>query len=243
MNQSDLTLLDPYASDEAFPPVNMAWDQPNGLLAVGGDLSPRRLINAYQAGIFPWFNDDEPIYWWSPDPRAVIYPRKLHITRSLRKTARNKGYEISFDTDFAATVRACAAPRSYALDTWITDKMFTAYSRLHDLGYAHSVEVRNTEGKLVGGLYGVATNGIFSGESMFSLERDTSKLALLALAAHLDHWGYHLIDCQIVNDHLLSLGAEGISRESYIKHIRASKLPYKHEWKTHFDAVALGHWN
>lgn len=243
MNQDELTLLDPYASDEAFPPVDMAWDKPNGLLAVGGDLSPQRLINAYQAGVFPWFNDGEPIYWWSPDPRAVIYPRKLHITRSLRKTARNKGYQISFDTDFAGTVRACAAPRSYALDTWITDEMFAAYSRLYDLGYAHSVEVRNTEGKLVGGLYGVASKGIFSGESMFSLERDTSKLALLALVAHLDYWGYSLIDCQIVNDHLLSLGAEGISRAAYIKHIRASEAPQAHDWKTHFDAVALGNWN
>lgn len=242
MSQPELTLLDPFACGEAFPPVEMAWEQPNGLIAMGGDLSPQRLINAYHSGIFPWFNDGEPIYWWTPNPRAVIYPKKLHITRSLRKTARNKGYQISFDTDFKKTVRACAAPRSYALDTWITDDMFTSYSQLYELGYAHSVEVRNKKGELVGGLYGVVSNGIFSGESMFSTERDTSKLALLALAAHIDHWGYSLIDCQIINDHLLSLGAESIPRQDYIKQLKTSATPEEHPWDTVFTTPELAEW-
>jgi len=242
MNEQELTLLDPMASDEPFPPVEMAWEEPNGLVAVGGDLSPLRLVNAYRSGIFPWFNDGEPIYWWSPDPRAVIFPKKLHITRSLRKTARNKGYQISFDTDFKKTVASCAAPRSYALGTWITDEMLDAYCQLHEKGIAHSVEVRNQEGKLVGGLYGVVSKGVFSGESMFSTERDVSKLALLALAAHMDHWGYSLIDCQIVNDHLLSLGAEAMPRQDYIKHLRASVAPDEHRWDVVFTAVELGGW-
>lgn len=233
--EPSLTLLDPHASDEPFPPVEMAWVEPNGLLAVGGDLSPQRLINAYDAGIFPWFNDNEPIYWWSPDPRAVLYPHALKVSRSLRKTARNKGYRVSFDEDFSETVLACAAPRTYSSDTWITDEMHHAYTRLHEMGRAHSVEVWNAEGKLVGGLYGVISRGVFCGESMFSTERDTSKLALLALVAHIHAWGYCMVDCQLVNSHLLSLGAQGISRDRYIKQLKKSLIPAAHEWKVIAD--------
>lgn len=237
-----LTVLEEGAFNEAFPPVELAWSEPNGLLAVGGDLHPQRLINAYQSGIFPWFNENEPIYWWSPDPRAVLYPESMRVSRSLRKTIRNKGYSVSFDEDFAATIKACAAPRSYSHDTWITAEMHNAYCQLHEIGVAHSVEVRNRENELVGGLYGVASNGIFSGESMFSRETDTSKIALLALAAHLQYWGYTLIDCQIMNSHLASLGATGIARSLYIKQLRQSPIPQPHKWQR-VDAIDLSHWD
>ncbi len=240
--EPSLTLLDPTASEEAFPPVEMAWDEPNGLLAVGGDLSPKRLMNAYSSGVFPWFNDNEPIYWWSPDPRAVLFPTSMQVSRSLRKTARNRNYRVSFDEDFSETVLACAAPRSYSNETWITKEMHKAYCSLHQLGKAHSVEVRNANNELVGGLYGVISRGIFCGESMFSTERDASKLALLALAAHLDAWGYTLIDCQLVNQHLLSLGAEPMSRKTYIKQLRKSPIPDVHEWQT-IEDLDLSHWN
>jgi leucyl/phenylalanyl-tRNA--protein transferase len=223
MADSDfLTLLDPHAPNEAFPPTELAWQIPNGLLAMGGDLSPQRLINAYQAGIFPWFNQGEPIYWWSPDPRAVLYPEKIRISRSLRKSIRNKGYLMSFDQDFTAVLNACAAPRSTQDGTWITTDMARAYQRLHTLGMAHSVEVRNGKGQLVGGLYGIASHGVFSGESMFSRERDVSKIALITLAYHLQQWGFSLIDCQIESRHLSSMGAENIARTEYIKTLRRS---------------------
>lgn len=236
-----LTVLDPNASAEPFPPVEMAWDEPNGLLAVGGDLSPERLINAYSSGIFPWFNEDEPIYWWSPDPRAVLFLDQISVTRSLRKSIRNRGYRVSFDTDFPATVKACAAPRQHSGGTWITDEMFNAYCRLHKLGVAHSVEVRNADGQLVGGLYGVASRGVFSGESMFSRETDTSKMALLALAAHMYQWGYSLIDCQIENPHLMRLGAVNIPRTDYMKILRHSDNPQSHCWE--FDeTLDLSRW-
>ncbi|MEE9303063.1 MAG: leucyl/phenylalanyl-tRNA--protein transferase [Thiotrichaceae bacterium] len=240
--EPSLTLLDPTSSDEAFPPVEMAWEEPNGLLAVGGDLSPQRLSNAYNAGIFPWFNENEPIYWWSPDPRAVLFPTSMQISRSLRKTARNKNYRISFDEDFSETVLACASPRAYSSETWITSGMHKAYCQLHKLGKAHSVEVRDANNELVGGLYGVVSRGVFSGESMFSTERDTSKLALLALAAHLHTWGYTLIDCQLVNAHLLSLGAEGMSRQTYIKQLRKSPIPIPHQWQV-IEDLDLSRWN
>ena len=235
-----LTILDPNASHEDFPPTEQAWEHPNGLLAMGGDLSPERLKNAYRSGIFPWFSEGEPIYWWSPDPRAVLYPHKIRISRSLRKSIRNKGYQIVFDQDFSAVVNHCAAPRSTQDGTWITDEMFTAYNRLHQLGIAHSVEVRNVDDELVGGLYGVASRGVFSGESMFSRERDVSKIALIALAYHVQKWGYELIDCQIESSHLMSMGAENIKRSDYIKTLRRSS-DIKCNWV--FDeTVDLSHW-
>lgn len=242
--KASLALLDPHASDEPFPPVEMAWKEPNGLLALGGDLSPTRLINAYQSGIFPWYNPDEPIYWWSPDPRSILLPHKINLRRSLRKSIRslcNKGYQIRFDTDFSAVIQACAAPRMNAGGTWITHEMYLAYMRLHNLGLAHSVEVWNHNNKLVGGLYGVATRGIFSGESMFSAERDTSKIAFIALAWHLHNWGYSLIDCQIENSHLLSMGAENIPRDLYIEILRKSIQPKPHPWVFNPDSD-LSHW-
>lgn len=229
--------------DEPFPPVELAWEEPNGLLAVGGDLSMKRLQNAYRVGVFPWFGPREPIYWWTPDPRTVLFPHKIRITRSLRKSLRNKGYRITFDTCFAEVVDACAAPRAYTAETWITHEMHTAYCRLHAADVAHSVEVWNPAGELVGGLYGVATGGVFSGESMFSREPDTSKIAMVALAWHVQHWGFKLIDCQIENPHLLSMGAENISRAAYIRILQANlHLPPPPRWET--DPTAnLSHWN
>lgn len=238
----NLTLLNASWPEESFPPVERAWDEPNGLLAVGGDLSIKRLLNAYKSGIFPWFGPREPIYWWSPNPRAVLFPDRLRITRSLRKSLRNKGYRISFDTCFAEVVDACAAPRAYARETWITHEMHTAYCRLHAADIAHSVEVWNQQGELVGGLYGVAIGGVFCGESMFSREPDTSKIALTALAWHLQHWGFSLIDCQIENPHLISMGAENIPRREYLALLQANLHHCSpKEWKFNPD-IDLSHW-
>ena len=236
-----LTLLDPHASDEPFPPVELAFTEPNGLLAFGGDLSPTRLINAYQSGIFPWYNPDEPIYWWSPDPRAVLYPEKIILRRSLRKSIRNKGYKITFDQDFSGVVQSCASARTNSGGTWISDEMFMAYSQLFKLGIAHSVEIWNANNELVGGLYGVATGGVFSGESMFSNERDTSKIAFIALAWHLQQWGYSLIDCQIENSHLTSMGAENINRKKYLGILKTSQFFDHNEWRFDPDCD-LSHW-
>ncbi|CAA6820810.1 MAG: Leucyl/phenylalanyl-tRNA--protein transferase (EC [uncultured Thiotrichaceae bacterium] len=241
MSGVNLTLLDPNASDEPFPPVEMAWDEPNGLLAVGGDLSSQRLLNAYNSGVFPWFNENEPYYWWSPNPRAVIYPHEIRISRSLRKSIRNKGYRLSFDEDFSATMKCCAAPRDYGGGTWITDEMLDAYSQLHKMGHAHSVEIRSANDELIGGLYGVAVRGVFCGESMFSFATDTSKMAFVGLAAHLQQWGYQLIDCQIENPHLLSLGAHPMPRDEYLKTLKQSPIPKFHQWKAD-TSLDLSHW-
>ena len=242
--KASLVLLDPYASDEPFPPVEFAWEEPNGLLAFGGDLSPTRLINAYQSGIFPWYNPEEPIYWWCPDPRAVLYPNQIHLSKSLRKTLRsklNKGYEIRFDTDFASVVKSCAAPRASSAGTWISNEMFLAYSELHKMGVAHSVEIWNDNNELVGGLYGIATGGVFSGESMFSNERDVSKIAFAALAWHMQDWGYSLIDCQIENPHLMSMGAVNIARKEYLGILKTTRYFTQPDWE--YDAGCdLAHW-
>jgi leucyl/phenylalanyl-tRNA--protein transferase len=236
-----LTLLDPHACDEPFPPVELAFTEPNGLLAFGGDLSPTRLINAYQSGVFPWYNPDEPIYWWSPDPRAVLFPHKILLRRSLRKSIRNKGYKITFDQDFSGVVQSCAASRTNSGGTWISSEMFMAYSQLFKLGIAHSVEIWNTKDELVGGLYGVATGGVFSGESMFSDERDTSKIAFIALAWHLQQWGYSLIDCQIENSHLNSMGAENIDRKKYLSILKTTQYFDHKEWCFNPNSD-LSHW-
>lgn len=241
---ASLALLDPHASDEPFPPVEMAWKEPNGLLAFGGDLSPTRLINAYKSGIFPWYNPDEPIYWWSPDPRAVLFPELMYISKSLRKSMRkfkNRGYQLRFDKDFAGVVQSCAAPRMQSGGTWITNDMYQAYLRLHELGIAHSVEVWNSNNELVGGLYGVATGGVFSGESMFSKERDVSKVAFVALAWHMQHWGYSLIDCQIQNAHLTSMGAVDIPRKKYLQILKTSSRFSQGNW-TFEENLELSTW-
>ncbi len=243
-SSNTLVLLDPHASDEPFPPVEMAWTEPNGLLAFGGDLSPTRLVNAYKSGIFPWYNPDEPIYWWSPDPRAVLFPEQMHISKSLRKSIRrlsNIGYKVCFDKDFSNVVQSCAAPRMHAGGTWITNDMHEAYLQLFELGVAHSVEVWNHENELVGGLYGVSSGGVFSGESMFSKERDVSKIAFVALAWHLQKWGYSLIDCQIENAHLNSMGAVNISRKQYQQILKTSCCFSHENWEYENDCE-LSQW-
>jgi leucyl/phenylalanyl-tRNA---protein transferase len=197
-----------------FPPVGSALKNPNGLLAAGGDLSPGRLLDGYRRGIFPWFSEGDPILWWSPDPRMVLLPDELKISRSLAKTLRNRKYEVRFDSAFAETVAGCAAPRDGESGTWITEDMLDAYRELHRLGHAHSVETW-IAGRLAGGLYGVAAGGVFFGESMFSIARDASKIALAALVAHLRSSGFGLIDCQMRTSHLESLGAREVPRSRF----------------------------
>jgi len=204
---------------EEFPQTEEALTEPDGLLAAGGDLSTTRLIDAYRNGIFPWYSDGQPILWWTPDPRSVLYPQRLHVSRSLRKTLRQDPYEITIDGAFDAVVRGCAAPRRDESGTWITDAMREAYNALHTAGYAHSVECW-AAGRLVGGLYGVAIGCVFFGESMFSAATDASKVAMVNLVERLTEWGYRLIDCQIHNPHLESLGAEKIPRAEFNDRIR-----------------------
>lgn len=197
-----------------FPPVELALSEPDGLLAAGGDLGIERLLQAYRLGIFPWYDSGQPILWWSPDPRMVLFPENLNISKSLRKLIRRNSYTLTMDQDFTAVVKACAQARRENLGTWITDEMQQAYCALHEAGYAHSVEVWSQQ-DLVGGLYGVALGQVFFGESMFSDQANTSKLALVALVNQLQQWNYKLIDCQVSSGHLLSLGATEISREQF----------------------------
>jgi len=225
-----LTLLDPNQSDQAFPPLTEALTEPDGLLAVGGCLSTQRIINAYTQGIFPWYNNDDPILWWSPDPRMIIFPEKLHLSRSLKKTLRKQTFQITFDTAFTRVIKACAAPRSNEPGTWLLPDMQLAYCRLHKEGHAHSVEVWH-DGKLVGGLYGIAVGQVFFGESMFHRKTDASKVAFVSLIQQLSLWGYQLIDCQIHTQHLVSLGAEEISRKQF-----SSLLQQYHHCKPHSTA-------
>ena len=204
-----------------FPPVEQARRHPNGLLAAGGDLSPERLLRAYRAGIFPWFSDGEPILWWSPDPRMVLFPRELRITRSLTKTLRKGDFEVRADSAFEQVIQACSEPRPRQRGTWITAAMQSAYARLHRLGVAHSVETWR-DGKLIGGLYGVALGHMFYGESMFSRATDASKIALVHLVRQLRHWEFGLIDCQMNTPLLSSFGAREIPRGEFTR--RMSEL-------------------
>lgn len=200
--------------DVTFPPLASALEEPNGLLAAGGDLSAARLIQAYRRGIFPWYEEPQPILWWSPDPRCVLLPSAVHVSKSLRKTLRSGRFRVTCDTAFTDVMRACAAPRSYSHDTWINSAMLQAYTDLYALGVAHCIEVWQQH-RLVGGLYGVALGKVFFGESMFSQENDASKVALVYLSGQLQAWGYELIDCQVTNEHLLSLGATEMPRAEF----------------------------
>jgi len=202
-----------------FPSVGQALDEPNGLLAAGGNLSPERLLDAYQHGIFPWFNADEPVLWWSPDPRMVLFPQEFKESRSLRRTLRNKQYEVRADSAFEQVMRACAAPREGQNGTWIHDEMVAAYTELHRMGYAHSIETW-IDGELAGGLYGIAIGRMFYGESMFSRRTDASKIAIAHLAKQLTHWNFGMIDCQMNTRHLASLGAREIPRAEFVVRLR-----------------------
>lgn len=201
-------------SSDPFPPIDQAIDDPNGLLAAGGSLSKQRLVDAYRRGIFPWYSPGEPILWWSPDPRCVLIPDQIHISRSMRKRLKKKDYRVVFDQDFPAVIDACSAPRRDADGTWISNQMKEAYCALHREGIAHSVEVY-IDDELVGGLYGLSMGKLFFGESMFSRAKDTSKIAFIVMVEQLQKWGYALIDCQVSNDHLFSLGATEISRDEF----------------------------
>lgn len=209
--------LDPEDNNYIFPPVDKALTEPDGLLAIGGDLSPERIIIAYLNGIFPWYSPGQPILWWSPNPRAVLFPEKLHVSRSLAKIIRKKEFTTTIDQAFGQVIKACAQiPRHNQDGTWITDEMQQAYMKLHQLGIAHSAECWNN-GQLVGGLYGIALGKVFFGESMFSRQSNASKVAFVHLLDELKKSNYALIDCQVTTDHLLSLGAEEIPRKQFLQ--------------------------
>src|SRR5437870_677343 len=196
---------------DPFPAVERALRRPNGLLAAGGDLSPARLLDAYARGIFPWFSEDEPLLWWSPDPRMVLWLSELHVSHSLRRRIRAKTYTVTADTRFAAVMEGCAAARRDAEGTWITPDMLEGYTELYRMGHAHSIESW-ADGELAGGLYGVAVGRMFFGESMFARRSDASKVAFAHLVRQLERWGFELIDCQMPTSHLASLGAREIPR-------------------------------
>ncbi|MFT6736730.1 MAG: leucyl/phenylalanyl-tRNA--protein transferase [Kangiellaceae bacterium] len=214
----------------SFPSTDFALDEPNGLLAFGGDLSAARLVTAYKQGIFPWYNAQEPILWWSPTPRAIIWADRFKANKSLKKNIRRLGYKASLNTQFNEVIDLCSSvARRYPhatqapdstnathTNTWISTDMLNAYKKLHLQGYAHSVEITNTAGNLVGGLYGVVVNGIFCGESMFHLQTDASKAAFLALSKHMLLHNMSIIDCQLVNPHLESLGCVAIQRNEFL---------------------------
>ena len=202
--------------DAPFPPVHRALVEPNGLLAAGGELTLERLLDAYRNGIFPWYSDGQPVLWWSPDPRMVLIPGEIALSRSLRKRLRKRDYEIRTDSSFSEVMRACAEPRAGQAGTWITREMMDAYFALHRAGYARSVETW-VDGVLSGGLYGVSIGRAFFGESMYSRSADASKLALAHLARQLERWHFGLIDCQMVTPHLASLGAREMPRSQFLR--------------------------
>ena len=205
--------------DSFFPPLETALVKPNGLLAAGGDLSPERLIEAYRSGIFPWFNANETILWWSPDPRMVLFPSELRISRSLNKILRNSNYEVRVDSAFSQVIQACAEPRKGQSGTWIHSDMVSAYTVLHEMGLAHSVETW-VGGELVGGLYGIAQGKMFFGESMFSRTHDASKIAFVHLVKQLERWNFKMIDCQMKTAHLASFGAREIPRKEFSQKLK-----------------------
>lgn len=200
--------------DLHFPPIEQALPEPDGLLAVGGDLAPERLMAAYYEGIFPWYEAGGPILWWTPDPRMVMAPGDVHLSRSLRRHIRRQDFTITMDTAFPEVIRQCAGLREYREGTWITPEMQRAYITLHELGHAHSVEVWQ-DGQLSGGLYGISLGPMFFGESMFALRDNASKVALLALARQLEAWGFRLIDCQMPTPHLARMGAAPMARSTF----------------------------
>jgi leucyl/phenylalanyl-tRNA--protein transferase len=221
--------------NDPFPPVERALKEPNGLVAAGGDLSAARLLDAYSQGIFPWFSDEDPVLWWSPDPRMVLMPDELHISRSLRRRIRSGRYDVTLDRAFRGVMAGCAAPRRDHDGTWITGDMVEAYSDLAALGYAHSVEVWSGD-DLAGGLYGVALGRMFYGESMFSRRPDASKVALAYVGRQLGRWGFEMIDCQMPTPHLASLGAREIRRAEFLRRLRSLVALPGHPVPWAFDA-------
>ncbi|MGA9854479.1 MAG: leucyl/phenylalanyl-tRNA--protein transferase [Gammaproteobacteria bacterium] len=226
-DSSGIVWINPGSPPEDFPDIKHALRDPNGLLAAGGDLSPERLLYAYRHGIFPWYSEDQPILWWSPDPRTVLFPDQMHISRSLRRELRKGEFIASFDTAFTEVMVGCAENRPDQPEggTWITSAIRDAYTELHRLGYAHSLEIL-LDDELAGGLYGIALGGVFFGESMFSRRANASKIALACLAKQLNAWGFGLIDCQVTTGHLMRLGSVSIPRMEFISLLsRYTALP------------------
>ncbi len=224
---------------DAFPPPGEALTEPNGLLAMGGDLSPQRLLAAYVRGIFPWYEPGQPILWWSPDPRAVLWPDNLHVSRRLQRTRRRSDLSLTCDRSFTTVVQCCAEPRRYAEGTWITGEMSDAYSALHELGWAHSFEAWQ-EDELVGGLYGIAIGRVFFGESMFSRVTDASKIALITAVEYLRTRDFALLDCQIWSSHLSTLGATTLPRAEFLQQLDDLCRPPGNpgSWAQDFEAVS-----
>lgn len=214
---------------ESFPDVENALSEPDGLLAAGGDLSPARLLSAYTRGIFPWYEEGQPVLWWSPDPRCVLWPAELHVSRRLRQQMRNSNADVRFNQAFSKVVRQCAGERRSQQGTWITADMMQAYELLHRDGWAHSIEIWD-DGNLAGGLYGICIGKVFFGESMFSSTPNTSKMAMLGLARHMVSAHLELIDCQVVSRHLVTLGARLMPRTEFSAYLeRACNPPDRHE--------------
>jgi leucyl/phenylalanyl-tRNA---protein transferase len=218
--------LGEHADPDWFPPLDQALREPAGLLAAGGDLRPARLLAAYERGVFPWYSAQQPILWWSPDPRMVLFPREFTVSRSLRKRLRNGAYVTRVDSDFSATIKACAAPRPSGADTWLNAEMIDSYDELHRLGFGHSIETYLAD-RLVGGLYGIQLGRVFFGESMFSRVRDASKVALARLVEECRARDIQVIDCQVASAHLASLGAREVSRNEFVALLRryARRMP------------------
>jgi leucyl/phenylalanyl-tRNA--protein transferase len=224
VNQSRIAWLSPSDPPASFPDVSQALTEPDGLLAAGGDLGVARLLAAYTKGIFPWFEDGQPILWWSPNPRCILWPAKMHVPRRLRQQARSSTSELRFNTAFEAVIRACAGKRRSQQGTWITSDMISAYTHLHREGWAHSVEIWDKHG-LAGGLYGLCIGKVFFGESMFSAQPNTSKMAMLGLTRHMQATGIELLDCQVPSPHLFTMGAEFMPREDFSAFLAAACNP------------------
>jgi leucyl/phenylalanyl-tRNA--protein transferase len=224
------------AADDPFPPIEEALKEPDGLLAAGADLSPARLLHAYARGIFPWFSEDEPVLWWSPDPRMVLFTNELKLSRSLRRVMRSGRFSVTLDHAFTDVMRGCAEPRGDEPGTWITDDMIAAYSELHRRGFAHSVEVWAGD-TLAGGLYGVAIGRMFFGESMFTRAADASKVGLATLVGQLQAWGFELVDCQVSSAHLFTLGAREIPRAEFVRHVAEAvrREPVPAPWRLQLE--------
>ena len=229
-----LRWLDPRDPDEAFPDPVEALHEPGGLLAIGGDLSITRLLRAYSNGIFPWYNPDEPILWWSPEPRTVLEPARLHRSRSLRRAIRRQDFAITVDERFHDVIAGCSGPRRHQDGTWLGPDMIQAFAAMHAAGHAHAIAVWR-DGRLIGGVYGVAIGHAYFGESMFSLEPDASKLALHYLALQLERWDFPIIDCQVSSPHLLSLGAVEWPRRRFIAELRAGVARRRPPGRWQFD--------
>ncbi|MDX1570177.1 MAG: leucyl/phenylalanyl-tRNA--protein transferase [Xanthomonadales bacterium] len=230
--------IPPDAPPDAFPPAEAAQFDPNGLLAAGGDLSPERLVEAYRRGIFPWYSGNQPILWWCPDPRTVLRPEAFHASRRLRRFIRSRRPRVRLDHDFRGVIRACAEDRPGQSGTWITPAMRQAYERLFRLGVAHCAEAL-VDGKVIGGVYGVAVGRVFFGESMYTHEQNGSKLALYGLCAWLAAAGWRLLDCQVESPHLFTLGAETWSRERFLGALETwcAQATADVEWVTEFDLL------